>query len=51
MFGSARIFMVFHVPTGRFPVAYKSGRGPYGFRTGELEQAIVMSLLENSPMK
>jgi thiol-disulfide isomerase/thioredoxin len=27
-------------------VAYKSGRGPYGFKAGELEQALVMALLE-----
>jgi thiol-disulfide isomerase/thioredoxin len=27
-------------------VAYKSGRGPFGFRAGELEQALVMALLE-----
>jgi hypothetical protein len=27
-------------------VAYKSGRGPFGFKPGELEQALVMSLLE-----
>ena len=27
-------------------VAYKSGRGPFGFKPGELEQAIVMNLLE-----
>ena len=32
-------------------VAYKSGRGPFGFKTGELEQAIVMSLLESTPLK
>jgi Iodothyronine deiodinase len=30
-------------------VAYKSGRGPYGFRVGELEQALVMALLEHMP--
>ncbi len=36
-------------PKGK--VAYKSGRGPFGFRAGELEQALVMSLLENSPAK
>ncbi|MFO0805630.1 MAG: deiodinase family protein [Gemmataceae bacterium] len=29
-------------------VAYKSGRGPFGFRAGEMEQALVMSLLEAS---
>jgi thiol-disulfide isomerase/thioredoxin len=27
-------------------VAYKSGRGPFGFRVGEMEQALVMALLE-----
>jgi len=27
-------------------VAYKSGRGPFGFKPGELEQAIVMHLLD-----
>lgn len=27
-------------------VAYKSGRGPFGFRVGEMEQALVMCLLE-----
>jgi thiol-disulfide isomerase/thioredoxin len=28
-------------------VAYKSGRGPFGFKPGEMEQALVMSLLES----
>lgn len=27
-------------------VAYKSGRGPFGFKPGEMEQALLMSLLE-----
>lgn len=27
-------------------IAYKSGRGPFGFRSGEMEQALVMTLLE-----
>jgi thiol-disulfide isomerase/thioredoxin len=27
-------------------VAYKSGRGPFGFRVGEMEQALAMALLE-----
>ena len=27
-------------------VAYKSGRGPFGFKVGEMEQALVMALLE-----
>ena len=31
-------------PSGK--VAYKSGRGPFGFRAGELEQALVMALLD-----
>ena len=26
-------------------VAYKSGRGPYGFKTGEFEQALLLTLL------
>lgn len=30
-------------------VAFKSGRGPFGFKPPELEQAIVMSLLEAMP--
>lgn len=32
-------------------VAYKSGRGPFGFRPGEMEQALVMALLEATPEK
>jgi len=28
-------------------VAYKSGRGPFGFRAGEMEQALAMALLES----
>jgi thiol-disulfide isomerase/thioredoxin len=32
-------------------VAYKSGRGPFGFKPGEMEQALVMSLLEAAPAK
>lgn len=27
-------------------VAYKSGRGPFGFRVGEMDQALAMALLE-----
>ncbi len=27
-------------------VAYKSGRGPFGFKVGEMEQALLMTLLE-----
>lgn len=28
-------------------VAYKGGRGPYGFKTGEMEQALLMTLLDS----
>jgi hypothetical protein len=28
-------------------IAFKSGRGPFGFKPAELEQAIVMNLLES----
>jgi hypothetical protein len=30
-------------------VAYKSGRGPFGFKPGELEQALLMLLLDEAP--
>ncbi len=36
-------------PKGK--VAYKSGRGPFGFNVRELEQALVMSLLEFPAVK
>ncbi len=29
-------------------VAYKGGRGPFGFKTGEMEQALVMTLLDRA---
>lgn len=32
-------------------VAYKSGRGPFGFRPGEMEQALAMCLLESATAK
>ena len=32
-------------PQGK--VAFKNGRGPFGFKPGEMEQALVMSLLES----
>lgn len=32
-------------------VAYKSGRGPFGFKPGEMEQALLMSLVEAAPAK
>jgi hypothetical protein len=28
-------------------VVYKSGRGPFGFKPGELEQSIILNLLEH----
>ena len=30
-------------------VAFKSGRGPFGFKPGELEQALIMALLDAGP--
>jgi hypothetical protein len=27
-------------------IAYKGGRGPFGFKTGELEQSLIMMLLD-----
>jgi hypothetical protein len=33
-------------PAGK--VAYKSGRGPFGFKAGELEQALAMALVETA---
>ena len=30
-------------------VAYKGGRGPFGFKPGELEQALVLHLLDQAP--
>jgi thiol-disulfide isomerase/thioredoxin/Ca2+-binding EF-hand superfamily protein len=35
-----------YVIDGKGKIAYKSGRGPFGFRAGEMEQALVMTLLE-----
>jgi Ca2+-binding EF-hand superfamily protein/thiol-disulfide isomerase/thioredoxin len=32
-------------------VAYKSGRGPFGFRVGEMEQALNMAILEQALSK
>lgn len=32
-------------------VAYKSGRGPFGFKTGEMEQALVMALMERAALQ
>jgi hypothetical protein len=41
----------FYVIDRQGKVAYKSGRGPFGFRFGEMEQALVMGLLENMTAK
>ena len=30
-------------------VAYKGGRGPFGFKPGEMEQSLVMTLLDQDP--
>ncbi len=30
-------------------VAYKGGRGPFGFKPGEMEQSLVMTLLDQEP--
>ncbi|MBS0263247.1 MAG: deiodinase family protein [Planctomycetes bacterium] len=32
-------------------IAYKSGRGPFGFKTGEMEQALVMTLMADQAIK
>jgi thiol-disulfide isomerase/thioredoxin len=29
-------------------IAYKAGRGPFGFKTGEMEQALVMTLMDQA---
>ena len=41
----ARLYVIDR--TGR--VAYKSGRGPFGFKTGEMEQALIMTLIDEKP--
>ena len=43
----ARLYVI--DPKGK--VAYKSGRGPFGFKPGEMEQALVMTLIDHSPEK
>ncbi len=43
----ARLYVI--DPKGK--VAYKGGRGPFGFKPGELEQALVMCLSEGTPAK
>jgi hypothetical protein len=40
-----------YVIDGHGKVAFKSGRGPYGFRVSEMEQALVMALLERGSQK
>jgi thiol-disulfide isomerase/thioredoxin len=42
----ARLYVI----DGQGKVAYKSGRGPFGFRVGEMEQALVMALLEQQKL-
>jgi hypothetical protein len=32
-------------------VAYKSGRGPFGFQPGEMEQSLVMLLMDEAQTK
>lgn len=32
-------------------IAYKGGRGPFGFRPGEMEQALIMLLMEEAQLK
>jgi alkylhydroperoxidase family enzyme/alkyl hydroperoxide reductase subunit AhpC len=39
----------FYVIDPRGRVAYQSGRGPFGFKAGEMEQALAMCLLEATP--
>ncbi|MFO0929583.1 MAG: deiodinase family protein [Gemmataceae bacterium] len=40
----ARLYVI----DGQGKVAYKSGRGPFGFKVGEMEQALHMALLEHA---
>lgn len=39
----ARLYVI--APSGK--VVYKGGRGPFGFKAGEMEQALVMTLLDS----
>lgn len=39
----------FYVIDTKGKVGYQSGRGPFGFKAGEMEQALVMSLIESAP--
>lgn len=40
----ARLYVI----DGHGKVAFKSGRGPFGFKVGEMEQALLMALLEKT---
>jgi len=39
----------FYVLDGKGRVAYKSGRGPFGFKPAELEQSLILLLQEDFP--
>lgn len=41
----ARLYVI--DPDGK--VAYKGGRGPFGFKSGEMEQALLMLMLDRQP--
>lgn len=41
----------FYLLDGQGRVAFKSGRGPFGFKPGELEQALIWLLTESSSSK
>ena len=41
----------FYLIDGQGQVAFKSGRGPFGFKPGELEQALIWLLTESSSSK
>ncbi len=43
----ARLYVI--DPQGK--VVYKAGRGPFGFKPGEMEQALLMSILESTTTK
>jgi hypothetical protein len=38
-----------YVIDGAGRVAYKGGRGPFGFKSGEMEQSLIMTLLDEQP--
>lgn len=39
----------FYVVDKKGAIVFKSARGPFGFKVGEMEQALVMTLLEDMP--